>query len=134
MRSIAAASSTRPEPARAPGGCPVGEGGAAPKTVAVAAGYATVLLLSTATAKVQRFVDVFIGVYTLMIFAYVLSSWIRPGYSPVYNRIQQFLRDTCEPYLGLFRRFIPALGPLDVSPIVAVIVLAAIDRILAQVL
>lgn len=82
----------------------------------------------------QRFIDVFITVYILMIFAYVLSSWIRPGYSPVYARIQRFLRDTCEPYLGLFRRFIPPLGPIDVTPIVGVVVLTVIDRLIAQAL
>jgi YggT family protein len=34
-----------------------------------------------------------------------------------------FLRDVTEPYLRIFRRFIPPLGPLDLSPIVAILVL-----------
>jgi YggT family protein len=34
-----------------------------------------------------------------------------------------FLRDVTEPYLSLFRRFIPPIGPVDVSPIVAILVL-----------
>ena len=97
-------------------------------------GYAGVFLLSSATDKVQRFIDVFIYVYILMIFAYILSSWIRIGYSPTLARVQRFLHDTCEPYLGLFRRFIPPIGPLDVSPIVAIVVLGVIDRVVASVL
>ena len=47
------------------------------------------------------------------IFAYILTSWIRMPYSPWLNRIQRFLYDVCDPYLRLFRRFIPPLGPLD---------------------
>ncbi|HZQ63685.1 MAG TPA: YggT family protein [Gaiellaceae bacterium] len=80
----------------------------------------------------QNFVDVFIGVYTLLIFAYVLTSWIRMPYS--LNRVQRFLYDVCEPYLRLFRRVLPPLGPIDLSPIVAVIVLVAVDRIVVAVL
>ena len=97
-------------------------------------GYAGVFLLSSATVKVQRFIDVFIYVYILMIFAYILSTWIRVGYSPTLARVQRFLHDTCEPYLGLFRRFIPPIGPIDVSPIVAIVVLGLIDRLVASVL
>jgi uncharacterized protein YggT (Ycf19 family) len=72
---------------------------------------------------------VFIGVYTLLILAYIITSWIRLPYSPWLNRIQRFLYDVCDPYLRLFRRFLPPLGPLDLSPMVAVISLYAIDRI-----
>ena len=96
--------------------------------------YAAVLVLSSATDKVRRFIDVFISVYILLIFAYILSSWIRVGYSPTLARVQRFLHDTCDPYLRLFRRFIPPLGPIDVSPIVAVVVLVVIDRLIGRVL
>jgi uncharacterized protein YggT (Ycf19 family) len=41
-----------------------------------------------------------------------------------------FLRDVCEPYLGFFRRFIPPLGPIDLSPIVAIFVLNIAARII----
>jgi uncharacterized protein YggT (Ycf19 family) len=37
--------------------------------------------------------------------------------------ILDFLRQVCEPYLGIFRRFIPPIGPLDLSPIVGILVL-----------
>ena len=36
--------------------------------------------------------------------------------------------DVCDPYLRLFRRFVPQLGPVDISPILAVIVLLGIQR------
>ena len=40
-----------------------------------------------------------------------------------------FLRDVCEPYLRIFRRFIPMIGPLDISPIVALIVLSLVGSV-----
>jgi uncharacterized protein YggT (Ycf19 family) len=80
----------------------------------------TVALLFDAVDSVESFIDVFVIVYTLVIFAYVISGWVSMPYSPWLNRIQRFLYDVCEPYLRLFRRILPMLGPLDLSPIVAV--------------
>ena len=89
---------------------------------------ATAGVLLDTVDSVRSFVDVFIYVYVLVIFAYILTSWIRLPYSPWLNRIQRFLFDVCDPYLRLFRRVLPPLGPLDLSPVVAVIVLFAIQR------
>ena len=89
---------------------------------------ATSGLLLDAVDSVQSFVDVFIYVYVLVIFAYILTSWIRLPYSPWLNRVQRFLYDVCDPYLRIFRRVLPPLGPLDLSPVVAVVVLFAIQR------
>jgi len=94
---------------------------------AVVAGYA---VLFDTVSSLQSFVDVFIYVYVLVIFAFILTSWIRLPYSPWLNRIQRFLYDVCDPYLRLFRRVLPPLGPLDLSPVVAVIVLFALQRAL----
>ena len=94
-------------------------------------GFANSSLLFDAVSQVDRFVMVFIGVYTLMIFAYILTSWVRLPYSPWLNRVQRFLYDVSEPYLRLFRRVIPPLGPLDLSPVVAVIVLQIFQRLIS---
>ena len=75
-------------------------------------------LLADAVSTVQDFVTVFIWVYTLLIFVYILLSWFRAGYTT--NPLVRFLHDVCEPYLRLFRRVIPPLGALDLSPIVAI--------------
>jgi YggT family protein len=79
------------------------------------------LLLDTASS-LQAFVNVFVGIYVLLIFAWVLLSWIRLPYSRTTAAVQEFLDEVVRPYLRLFRR-LPTLGPLDLSPIVAVIVL-----------
>jgi YggT family protein len=91
-------------------------------------------LLADTAESIQRFVDVFIGVYILLILAYILTSWIRLPYSPWLNRIQRFLYDVCEPYLRIFRRFVPSIGPLDISPMVGVIVLVIVQGFIHRLL
>jgi uncharacterized protein YggT (Ycf19 family) len=98
------------------------------------AAVAPFCLLADAVSTAQDFVHVFIAVYILIIFIYILTSWVRLPYSTWLNRFQRFLYDVCEPYLRLFRRVLPTLGPLDLSPIVAVIVLAALDVVLNRLL
>jgi uncharacterized protein YggT (Ycf19 family) len=88
------------------------------------------LLLADAISAIEKFVHVFVAVYILIIFAYIISRWLQLPYSPWLNRIQRFLFDVCEPYLRLFRRILPPLGPLDISPIIAVFSLYLIDRVI----
>jgi YggT family protein len=95
---------------------------------------ATFALLGDTVGSIQNFIAVFIGVYILLILAYIITSWIRLPYSPWLNRIQRFLYDVCEPYLRIFRRFIPPLGPLDLSPMLAVITLIVLQRVITALL
>jgi YggT family protein len=97
---------------------------------------ASLTLLADAVTSANRFIWAFATVYTIVIFAYIIMSWVRLPYSPWLNRIQRFLYDVCEPYLRLFRRLLPSLGGLDFSPMIATIVLwvfaGALMRILDQ--
>lgn len=71
-----------------------------------------------------------INVYTFIIFVYVLMSWIpmKPG---ILADIDAALGKICDPYLDLFRRFIPPIGGvMDVSPIVAILALQLIEGLL----
>jgi uncharacterized protein YggT (Ycf19 family) len=95
---------------------------------------ATVTLLANAISQAQTFVNVFVTVYTLVIFAYILTSWLRLPYSPWLNRIQRFLYDVSEPYLRIFRRILPPLGPLDLSPMIGIIVLLLLGQIVNRIL
>ena len=81
-----------------------------------------------------NFVYVFLWVYLLLLFAYILTSWIRLPYRPWLNRVQRFLYDVCDPYLRIFRRFIPPVGPLDLSPMVAIFALLIIKNVLVSLL
>jgi YggT family protein len=89
---------------------------------------ASVTLLADTASALQNFVRVFIYVYTLLILAYVITSWIRLPYA--LHRVQRFLDDVCDPYIRLFRRLLPSIGPLDLSPMVAVVSLIVIQRLL----
>ncbi|MBM2823152.1 MAG: YggT family protein [Thermoleophilia bacterium] len=91
--------------------------------------YATLGLLADTASSLQSFVSVFVLIYILLIFAYVLLSWIQLPYSGIAATVQRFLDEVCRPYLGLFRGRIPSIGPLDLSPIVAVVVLLVAERI-----
>jgi len=90
---------------------------------------ATVTLLADTISKVETFIDVFVSVYSLVIFLYIIASWVRLPYSPWLNRIQRFLYDVSEPYLRLFRRILPSFGPLDLSPMIGIIVLIILDQV-----
>ena len=91
-------------------------------------------LLADTVSTVESFVDVFIGVYILLILAYIILSWIRLPYSLWLSRIQRFLYDVCDPYLRMFRRILPPFGPLDLSPMVGVIVLIVLQQVLHAIL
>src|SRR5215467_690141 len=95
---------------------------------------ATFALLADAISSVETFVNVFLALYGLVIFVYIITSWLRLPYSPTLNRIQRFLYDVCEPYIRLFRRILPGTGGLDFSPMLALIALGVIDRFLIWVL
>jgi YggT family protein len=90
-------------------------------------------LLYDAVDSVVSFLQVFIYVYSILILAYIITSWVRLPYSVWLNRIQRFLYDVCDPYLRLWRRILPTFGPLDLSPVVGVaflyIVSAILDRL-----
>jgi YggT family protein len=92
------------------------------------------MLLADTISTVESLVDAFIAVYVLLILAFIILSWIRLPYSVWLNRIQRFLYDVCDPYLRLFRRFVPPLGPLDLSPMVAVLVLIVLQQVIHAVL
>ena len=83
---------------------------------------ASVVVLADAASSLQNFVSVFVGIYILLIFAWVILSWIQLPYSRTAAAVQQFLDEVCRPYLRLFRR-IPPLGPIDLSPVIGVVVL-----------
>ena len=75
-------------------------------------------------------------VYTILIIAHIVIQMAfnfgaRIPYYRWTDAVFDFLRDVTEPYLRIFRRVIPMIGPLDLSPIVAILVLSNGSRILA---
>lgn len=67
--------------------------------------------------------------YSWALIIYILMSWFPNARE---SSIGQFLARICEPYLEPFRKIIPPLGMLDISPLVAIIVLRFAGTGLAQ--
>jgi len=65
-------------------------------------------------------VDIVFRVYYILILARVVLSWIR--HDP-YHPLIRFIYEITEPVLGFFRRIIPSMGMLDLSPLIALLAL-----------
>lgn len=97
------------------------------------------LIAAVTRDDVANYVSALIFVYIVLIFIHILltmlfSFGMRVPYARWTDAVLGFLRDVCEPYLRLFRRFIPTLGAFDLSPIVAIIVLYALRYVLVSVI
>ena len=86
---------------------------------------------------IANYVNALFEVYILLIFVYILlnllfSFGVRLPYSRWSDAVMNFLRDVCEPYLRIFRRFIPPIGMLDLSPMIAIILLYFVRTIVVN--
>jgi YggT family protein len=77
---------------------------------------------------IANYVSALFTVYILLIFVHILlnilfSFGMRLPYARWSDAVVSFLRDVCEPYLRIFRRFIPPIGMFDLTPMIAIIVL-----------
>ena len=91
-------------------------------------------LLADTQSDIADFVQALFLVYIVLIFIRVLLSWIpRIPYHPVLRAVLDFVHQTTDPFLNLFRRVLPPVGAggmaIDLSPIVAVIVLLLLQGI-----
>jgi YggT family protein len=87
-----------------------------------------VRLLAVTRGDIADYVNALFLVYIILIFIRVLLSWIpRMPYNRWLAAVVEFVHQVTDPYLNIFRRFIPPLGgggfALDISPILAIIVL-----------
>jgi uncharacterized protein YggT (Ycf19 family) len=92
------------------------------------------VLFGSARSEIADFVSAFVTVYVIVIIAWVVLSFIfamgvRVPYSRWSNAVLDFLRDTATPWLNLFRRLPLRVGPLDLTPIVAIIALQILGGI-----
>lgn len=75
------------------------------------------------------------SIFILCIVVRILMSWVTIApVRPWSRRIVGFFHDTTDWYLGWFRRVIPPIGPLDLSPIVAILVVLIAERLVTRLL
>ena len=88
-------------------------------------------VLGNLLASLAQLVQVVFQIYWLLIVARVLISWVNPD---AFNPIVQGLARVTDPVLEPLRRVIPSIGPIDISPIVALLLLQASKYFLVQTL
>jgi len=76
-------------------------------------------------------INLFFTLLTITIIGRVLMSWISPD---PYHPLARFLSRVTEPILAPIRRIVPPLGMVDISPIIAIIVLQVIQGIIVATL
>lgn len=76
-----------------------------------------------------RIIDLFFYVYMILIFIRIVGSWL-----PEFQRTKafQFVSFYTDPYLNLFRRFLPPIGMIDLSPMIAILCLGFIESGIKQ--
>jgi uncharacterized protein YggT (Ycf19 family) len=87
--------------------------------------------------QIAGFLGALLTVYVILIIAWIVASFVfalgaRVPYSRPLNAILDFLRDVTEPYLRIFRRLPLRVGPLDLSPIVAILALQIVGRLIVN--
>ena len=97
------------------------------------------IALASVRTDIANYVSTVFYVYIILIFIYVLlnmlfSTGVHPPYARWSDSVLKFLRDVSEPYLRIFRRFIPTIGMFDFSPMIAIIVLYFLRLVLVRVI
>jgi YggT family protein len=87
-----------------------------------------------ARRQIAEFLSALIWVYVIIIIAWIVVQFVfsmgaRVPYSRSLNAVLDFLRDVSEPYLRIFRRLPLRVGPLDLTPIVAIFALRIVGGI-----
>ena len=87
-----------------------------------------------ARQEIADFLAALIFVYTIIIVAWIVAQFVfslgaRVPYNRYFTAVLDFLRDVSEPYLRIFRRLPLRLGPVDLSPIVAIFALRIVGNI-----
>ena len=85
----------------------------------------------TATELLTDSVANFLKIYLFLIFVRILLTWFPTANWA--NQVASFLSPITDPYLNIFRSFIPPLGGLDISPILAIIVLQVVAQLFVSI-
>ncbi len=88
-------------------------------------------VLANLLSALAQLLQMVFQIYTLILIVRVLISWVNPD---PFNPVVQFLSKVTDPVLEPLRKVIPPLGPIDISPIIALLLLQAIQHFLVRTL
>ncbi len=83
------------------------------------------------TAWLGYFIDLLFNILQFAIIIRSLLSWFNPKPD---NPLVVLLYDITEPILAPLRRIVPRLGMIDITPLVAILLMSVIQRVLEQVI
>ena len=94
-----------------------------------------ILPIAITRVDVAKYAETLLIVYYVLIFVRILMSWIpRLPYYRWLDSVLTFVREVTDPYLNIFRRFMPTVrfggGGIDLSPAVAMFVLIIVGQII----
>jgi YggT family protein len=93
-------------------------------------------LIAITRDDVADYVNALVFVYFVLILLNIVLSWVqqfRPiPYNLALRAVIGFIEESTNPYLNVFRRWVPRIGPLDISPIFATIVLFVVGGIVVS--
>lgn len=88
-------------------------------------------VLGNLLSALAQLLQMVFQIYTLILIARVLITWVNPD---PFNPVVQFLARVTDPVLEPLRKVIPSIGPFDISPIVALLLLQALQHFLIRTL
>ena len=80
--------------------------------------------------ELRGFIGAIFYIYYILIIVRIIFSWVGIPSQRTLLMIYKLIYDVTEPYLGIFRRFIPPVGAIDFSPIIALLLLGVIQSII----
>ena len=93
-------------------------------------------IVALTRGDIADYVSALLFVYFVLIIANVVLSWVQQFRPIPYNiplrAVLGFIEDTTNPYLNLFRAWVPRIGPLDISPIVAILALSIVGGLVVE--
>ena len=91
-------------------------------------------MISINALTIARLVQTLFNFYSFLVLAYCLLSWFPIRSGGLMEDIGAILQSIVGPYLNLFRRFLPPMGGIDWSPVLAILVLNLLENLIIRLL
>lgn len=91
-------------------------------------------MISINALTIARLVQTLFNFYSFLVLAYCLISWFPIRSGGLMEDIGAVLQSIVGPYLNLFRRFLPPMGGIDWSPVLAILVLNLLENLIIRLL
>lgn len=91
-------------------------------------------MISINALTIARLVQTLFNFYSFLVLAFCLLSWFPIRSGGLMEDIGAVLQSIVGPYLNLFRRFLPPMGGIDWSPVLAILVLNLLENLIIRLL